>query len=160
MAGLPKKYAKMGFKKGWAAYKRSKSSTTTPTRRKSSSIKRRTNKQMARKKRKTYRRTTSSGFKPVQVLIGGGAYGALRAKISNAIAPLTSKIPLGTIGDEVALFSLGYIANKKMKDKTIKSVAQAAMFIEAARMGEAFADGSAFGTSNGVGGNLAFSTLG
>lgn len=25
MAGLPKKYAKMGFKKGWAAYRRSKS---------------------------------------------------------------------------------------------------------------------------------------
>ena len=29
MAGLPKKYAKMGFKKGWAAYKKSKRATTT-----------------------------------------------------------------------------------------------------------------------------------
>ena len=27
MAGLPKKYAKMGFKKGWAAYKRDKGSS-------------------------------------------------------------------------------------------------------------------------------------
>lgn len=28
MAGLPKKYAKMGFKKGWAAYKKTKRTST------------------------------------------------------------------------------------------------------------------------------------
>ena len=29
MTGLPRKYAKMGFKKGWAAYRRTHKSTTT-----------------------------------------------------------------------------------------------------------------------------------
>lgn len=32
MAGLPKKYAKMGFKRGWAAYRRSKSKPRTASR--------------------------------------------------------------------------------------------------------------------------------
>ena len=58
MAGLPKKYAKMGFKKGWAAYKKAKrkSSTTRrkPTKRKTAPKRRRST--VARRKRSYSRR--------------------------------------------------------------------------------------------------------
>lgn len=152
------------FKKGsaaakaWGAKMKRLRNKAAPT---SSSIKRKRSKKMAKKRKsKTYRRSVSTGLKPAQVLIGGGIYGALREKASNALTPLTSKIPFGNIADEAVLFGIGYFANKKMKDKTIKSVAQAAMFIEAARIGEAIADGSAFGTSsNGAGSNFQATTF-
>lgn len=150
MAGLPKKYAKMGFKRGWAAFKRSRSSSNS---------RKRTTKKMA--KRRSIRRSTG-GLKPTQVLIGGGLYGAVRRYIDGWVKPITSKIPLGTIADEAALFVAAYFLHKNVRDKTAKSVAMAGMAVEAARIGEAISDGSAFamnGNSNGAGVSQ-FSTLG
>lgn len=110
-------------------------------------------------KRKSTRRS-SGQLKPMQVLIGGGIYGAARAKISNLLAPLTNKVPLGTIADEATLFGLAYFVNKKMKDKTVKSVAQAAMAVESARMGEAAIEGGIFGNSSSGAGLSGLPTLG
>ena len=75
--GLPKKYAKMGFKRGWAAYKRSGRSParrtyTTP-------VRRRRSRPMA--KRKTYRRSSKGKIltKPFyDGLISAGGKIALR----------------------------------------------------------------------------------
>lgn len=121
------------------------------TRKKSRST-RRGQTQMAKRKRTT--RRSSGNLKPMQVLIGGGIYGAARAKLSNLLAPVTNRVPLGTVADEATLFGLGYLAHKKMKDKTVKNIAMAAMAVEAARIGEAVIDGSAFSTSSSSGAGL------
>ncbi len=107
---------------------------------------------MARKRKTTRRRSTAGQVKPMAALLGGGVYGALREKLSSLLAPVTQNIPLGTIGDEAVLF---FVANYLKKQKAIKPYATAAMYIEAARIGEAVADGSAFsgigsGSSNGA----------
>jgi len=71
MAGLPRKYAKMGFKRGWAAYNRSKK-----PRRKSKS--RTQVKHMARRKRFSFRkayRKAKKGFtlgNITKILVGAG----------------------------------------------------------------------------------------
>jgi len=50
---LPKKYAKMGFKRGWTAYKKAR---RTPTRTRATPVKRRSKTTMAR--RRSYRKYT------------------------------------------------------------------------------------------------------
>ena len=51
--GLPKKYAKMGFKKGWAAYKRSKKGGTKKTTRKKAPKRKYTKTRASTKRRKS-----------------------------------------------------------------------------------------------------------
>ena len=81
--GLPKKYAKMGFAKGWKAYKRSRSGSTTNKR-----------KMAKTKTRYRYRTTTPkrrsrrSAGKNLQNLLIGGA-------VAGIAAPM---VPLGVIG--------------------------------------------------------------
>lgn len=98
----------------------------------------------------------------MQVFVGGGMYGAVRRYLDGLVKPITARVPLGSIADEAALFGLGYLAHKNMRDKTIKQVAMAGMAVEAARIGEAISDGSAFAMSNGSSGGagVSFSTLG
>lgn len=109
---------------------------------------------MARKKsRKHHFGKKGSKVKMMSVLLGAGAYGAVREKLSNALTPLTSKIPLGNIADEAVLFAGGYLLAKKTKG-VLKDIGTAAMYIEAARLGEAVVNGqiglggSSAGTSN------------
>lgn len=150
--------------KAWGA-KMLKLRGGTSTKRKTtpSYSRKRTNKKMAKRKR-TYRRSRSSAsVKPAQILIGGGLYGAVRRYVDGWVKPITSKIPLGTIADEVALFTAAYFLNKNVKDKTAKQVLQAGMVVEAARMGEALSDGSAFaglGSSSNGAAVSQYSTLG
>lgn len=160
--GLPKSIIKKyGIsKKAWDIYRGEKTSSN-------SSKKRGTKiKKMARKRKskKMYRaKTSGSQLKPMQILVGGGAYGAIRSYIDGAIKPFTSKIPLGTIADEAVLFAGAYLLNKNVKNKTIKSIAIAGMAVEASRIGEALRDGSAFNmssNSSNVGAGLSFPTLG
>lgn len=97
-----------------------------------------------------YRRRSSSGSGKenlINTAMYAAAYGGVRERISNFLAPYTSKVPLGTIGDEVVLGGVGYFLAKKSKNKMLKGIGRAALVIEAARVGEAIADGSAFGTS-------------
>ncbi len=79
--GLPKKYAKMGFKRGWKAYK-----ATLRRPRKRISTKTRRNKPMARRRyaKKVYRRARSSGgsFKPYI----DGALGGIAAQLGTKYA--------------------------------------------------------------------------
>jgi len=94
MAGLPKKYAKMGFKKGWAAYKRSKAAP-----------RRRTSKKkvvkMARRRR-SYRRAVGrargggGSFKPIIDGFLAGAAGGLATAY------------LGKFGHPAATLGIGY----------------------------------------------------
>ena len=91
--GLPKKYAKMGFKKGWAAYKRSKRST--PAKRKVGNMAKR------RSYRRTVRRARSfgGGMKPI---IDGVLAGALGGVLTNYI---------GGYGHAAATVGVGYFRN-------------------------------------------------
>lgn len=113
------------------------------------------------KRRKT-RRKMGGLVKPAAVLVGGGIYGGLRARLSNALAPITSKVPLGTISDEVGLFLVGWLAQRNIKNKIVRDVSMAAMTVEAARIGEAVAEGSVIGAASGSGAGMssAFQTLG
>jgi hypothetical protein len=92
-------------------------------------------------KSKSRRKSTSSGNGGIMALIGGAMiYGAFREKASDAIQPLTSKIPLGNIADEVVLGAAGYFAAKKGTG-IVKEIGKAALTIEAARIGEAVVNG-------------------
>jgi len=94
----------------------------------------------ARVSRRSSRRSDGGGL----MLTAGGAaiYGAARQRISDLAAPITSRIPLGGIADEVALGVGGYYLAKKSSMPLLKSIGRAAMTIEAARIGEAVATGS------------------
>lgn len=94
--------------------------------------------------KKGYRRAKSSGVKPEQLILPAGVYGAVREKVSNVLTPVTSKIPLGSIADEVVLGTIHYFGAKKFKNKMAKDFFRAGLCVEAARIGEAVVDGSAF----------------
>jgi len=102
--GLPKKYAKMGFKKGWAAYKKAR---RTPVKRKTTRRKGRT---MAR--RRTYRRkarrayTARGGMKPII----DGVIGGVAAEAGQKF--------LGGYGGALGTTAAGYF----LKNSTLKTI--------------------------------------
>lgn len=91
-----------------------------------------------RPKKRYSRRNSSTGVKMVQ--FDSMAYGALREKASNMLLPFTSKIPLGTIGDEIGMGLLNYLIAKKTSG-FLKNVAMKGLVIENARVGEALING-------------------
>lgn len=68
-------------------------------------------------------------------------YGASREFISNKLAPISSKIPLGTLGDEIVMGGLCYVVAKKAGSGLLGNVARKGLVIENARVGEAIAQG-------------------
>jgi len=100
MAGLPKKYAKMGFKKGWIAYKRTKKS--------SSSIKVRKYKRSKTMTKKSYKRKSTSLLgKLNSPLLGAAGVVAYESFISPMI-PLQ-----GTAKDMLELVGGLYLSKKQ-----------------------------------------------
>lgn len=83
------------------------------------------------------------GFGSAMPYLGAGIYGAFRGRLSNALMPVTSKIPLGGISDEVGMFALLWAGKKFIGNKVpmVGDIARAGMLIEAARIGEAVALG-------------------
>lgn len=97
------------------------------------------------RRKKSYRRGRSSKSSfTMPALVGAGVYGAVRGRLSAMIAPVTSRVPLGTVADEVALLAASYFVAKKTGSGFINSVAKGAAIVEASRLGAAMADGSAF----------------
>lgn len=95
--GLPKKYAKMGFKKGWAAYKRTKRSTARP--------KPKGRKTMAKgKSKKAYRYARGGGGRYKTIIDGilAGAGGALAEKY------------VGNIGHPAVTLGVGFFRNNNV----------------------------------------------
>lgn len=127
MAGLPKKYAKMGFAKGWRAYKASKKSSSRRVV-KTTTTKRRKSYTMARRKRKSYSRKKSMFTGPMGLMLGGAGYGMIRGPLNS----VTKMIPLpviGSLGDEVALGVASYFLATKGKG-LVKKIGQAGLVIE------------------------------
>ena len=95
------------------------------------------------------RRSRSRGSgdsNPMQLIIPALAYGATRSYLSNAISPLTSKIPLGNYADEAVFGTLGYFMAKKGKG-FIKNAGKAILIVESASLGNQLASGAMGSTS-------------
>jgi len=112
---------------------------------------------MARFKRRTARRAGRSSIRRFgrsrrgngslvkPIMLDAMAYGALRERMSSALVPLTSKIPLGTVADEVGMGILNYFVAKKASGM-IRDIALKGLVIENARLGEAVVSGNIFST--------------
>lgn len=108
---------------------------------------------MARRKKRTVRSRARTYFKKARRKARRGTrmdkliqfdsmiYGASRAKVSNAIAPLTSKIPiLGNLSDEAGMVFLNYMVAKNTGGM-LRNIALKGLVIENARAGEAIGGG-------------------
>jgi len=100
---------------------------------------------------RSFRRGHKTGLGVTGIVLGGGIYGALRSYISGAIAPLTSKIPLGNLADNIGMGVISYFAYKKGSG-IIKNAGMIGLGIESA-MAAADLTGSVTGAGNG-GGNI------
>jgi hypothetical protein len=114
---------------------------------------------MARRhKIRHHRRYGGSSGKGIKgIALGAVAYGAIRQYASNALLPVTSKIPLGTLSDEAVLGVASYLLYKKTKGLP-SEIGKAGLYIEMARIGEALISGQVipFGnTSVSSGGTVA-----
>ncbi len=96
---------------------------------------------MAKRKSFIKRISHSRNYGVVGTIATAAAYGALREKISTAISPLTSKIPLGAISDEVGMALLAILAKRMIKTPMVTKIADAALVIESARIGQAAING-------------------
>lgn len=150
MLGLPAKYAKMGFSKGWKAYRKSKQKPTrkarkrknkiTKTKTRRTAIKRRVSGKIARfKTRKQKGATMAKGKRGLNVMnelqsIGIGAAGAVGGTmIGNAIPiadprlkaimPLIAGILLSGFGKSAMLKKLAYGMSIGGALSTIKAIA-------------------------------------
>jgi len=119
----------------------------------SSTKRKKNNRGVSMAKKKSYFSRRKSGLSGLTAtILGAGIYGALRERMSNALAPVTAKIPLGNISDEVGM-GLALILAKKFigrKVPMIKQVADAGITIEAARIGVAIANGEVMNSSSNV----------
>jgi len=105
---------------------------------------------MAKRKRRSYakvrrtRKRSSSMFGLGGIAIGAIAYGAIRQKMSNALIPITAKVPLGSVADEATML-ISLILTKKFIGRSVPLVSQicsAGQYIELSRIGEEIASGS------------------
>lgn len=88
-------------------------------------------------KRVTRRKSSNSSNKGIMnLMLTGALYGAVRPYIAQAVAPLTSKIPVvGNYADEAGMGVIGYFAAKGTFGSQFKEVGKAALIIEAAQIG-------------------------
>lgn len=143
--GLPKKYAKMGFKRGWAAYKRSKNKrTSSPRRARTPTTRRR--RTMAKAKRK-YTKRRVPAMTPQKAVIGGFIYGFGRGQLNNLVKGLTSNVALN-LSDEIALGIANWYLAKKTKGM-VRNAAIVGLGIEAYNVGRSSGGiGNLFGGSS------------
>lgn len=85
-----------------------------------------------RASKRSYSRSATS--RPEAVILPAMAYGALRAKLSQLISPVTSAVPLGGYADEVVLGAVGWFAAKKGRG-IVKEAGKAMLTVEAFALG-------------------------
>lgn len=100
-----------------------------------------------------HKRSKSKGSSTKLLQFDAMAYGAVRGYVSNLISPLTSKIPLGSIADEVGMGIINYYVAKNTSGM-IKDIAVKGLVIENAFVGNAIAQGGL----NLLGGNSSSSS--
>lgn len=87
------------------------------------------------------RRNPASSPSLMGTILGGMLYGGIRARVSNALTPITSKLPFGDLTDEVAMGVLSYaLAKGKIpilnKWDLTKKIGVGGLIVESARVGE------------------------
>lgn len=85
--------------------------------------------------KKAGRRIKRASSNPTAVIIPAMAYGALRAKMAQLIAPVTDKIPFGNYADELGMGLVSYFAAKKGIG-IVKKLGIAGLTIESAQVGQ------------------------
>lgn len=114
MTGLPKKYAKMGFKKGWRAFKATKKKTSRSTKAKViTTAKRRRSRSRRSNKNKSpgmMEKIMKKAATPAMSLL----WGYMREPVNNAVAKskLGQMIPATRFADEVTGIGLAFGARK------------------------------------------------
>jgi len=138
---LPKKYARMGFKKGWREYR--KANKKGRIRHSSPKVK-----TMAKRKRRTYRKKSkqTSGLnlgglaKPLTAI----GYGFVRDKVSDMIAgsAIGQKLPVSQFTDEAAMLGALFISGKLglNKVKYVRGIISNGKAVEWARIGQTLSD--------------------
>ena len=127
----------MGFKKGWAAFKRSKS--PRKVKRKTATARvakvRRRSTMAKRKKTSTRRRGMSRN---VKIALGGAGYGLAREPLNQ----LAKRIPMvGAVADEVVLMGLSFLIANYGKG-IVKNIGQAGLAIESHNLVRQMSGGS------------------
>lgn len=103
--------------------------------------------------RRARRSSRSAGIgSGIPAIAGAALYGAGRAKLAEWVTPVTSKLPFGGISDNVGMLGVAWAAKKWLGGKVpmLRQVADAAMLIEAAQIGQELAVGG-FGTMSSAG---------
>ena len=106
--------------------------------------------------KRTRRRRKSSGMSGVAgIALSGALYGAGRQYVSDALVPLTARVPLGNWADEAVMLATTWAVWKKKipivkKLPMASKVGQAGFIIESARIGAQLANGRMSSTSNTV----------
>lgn len=101
-------------------------------------VKRRVSKPRTARRKKSY-----SNAEKIDMLMDIGfsaVYGYSREKVSSALEPVTNKVPMGLISDEVVLGLGAYLGNKYSKNKKVKKALKNVLIIESSRVGETTAD--------------------
>jgi len=107
---------------------------------------------------KRYRKSSAGGGTGalMATVVGAGVYGAIRAKLAQAVEPLTRNIPMGNIADEVALGALAVVLKRTVARRMpmVTPVLNGAIAIESARIGEALISGQVMTTGASTNQNL------
>jgi hypothetical protein len=142
MIGLPKSIVKKYgvTKKAWQVFRHGSKTRRTHTK-KIGVI------HMA--KRRGHRSYGSKNVSVQGMILPAMVYGAVREKVSDALQPVTSKVPFGGIADELVLGAAAFFLNKKSNNKMVKDFARAALTVETARLGEFLVSGAVMGSSSG-----------
>lgn len=151
MAGLPKKYAKMGFKRGWKTLKASKSKKAKVY--KGSTSKTRMAKRGRKRTHSTTRRRSSKRKEKTNIAstLSTIVYGIARRPIAQKILPklaINGKLPLGDYTNEALFGGAAHILPYIIKGKQTRDVCAPIKTIELASAAEqAFIDVTQKGTS-------------
>ena len=150
---LPKSIiSKYGIsKKAWQIFKSRASSTRKTKNLKGGKMRRRRSRRVGYRGRA--RRRYGAGLGTTAIVLGGGVYGALRRYISGAIAPITSKIPLGALADNVGMGIVSYLAYKKGSG-IVKNAGMIGLGIEAAMAADDLMKGGLGGVAPTTSGNI------
>ena len=148
MAGLPKKFAKMGFAKGWKEYKKTlkfKSSKVKNKKTKTPQVRTMAKKRKYRKAKTQATKSFGSTFlgKLTKKIIPV-AYGFGRDKVSDWIAEskLGKKLPVFGMMDEVTMLGINFALTKfgARKNPIVRRALQAQEDIELASVGRELGD--------------------
>jgi len=119
-SGLPKKYAKMGFKKGWREFKKSKNkSTRTRTRTKTRTV---TTSRKTGGRRMSKTKDFLLGLKEKEI-VGGIGYAVAEPLIDQFTSQITPNLPIiGQAGDDIVKVLAGLLGRKFIKNPMAKGM--------------------------------------